>query len=116
MKKAIIIVLLIALAAVIFLGLQKSGPQTVEFTVKNFANTELGKVNVTYTQPLNEYTACDIATAAAAQTSLQAFKCTGFNKEGEDFQIVYQPSPANIYVFTISEKEKLVVINIGQAN
>lgn len=91
-------------------------PKTVEFSVKNFFHAELGKINATYTQPLDAQQACTIATAAATQTSLESFKCTGYNKDGENFQIVYQPSPANIYVFNIDEKKQEILINVGQAN
>ncbi len=90
-------------------------PTTVEFSVKNFFNTELGKINATYIPPLDQYKACEIAKQAASQTSLQAFRCTGYNKQNENWQIVYQPSPANIYVFAINEKERIVVISVGQA-
>lgn len=91
-------------------------PKTVEFSVKNFFHTELGKINATYKQPLDAQQACTIATAAATQTSLQSFKCTGFNKQDENWQIVYQPSPANVFVFTIDEKKQEILINVGQAN
>jgi len=115
-KKLLLGVLILFLAAAIFNGIQKSNePQIVTFTVKNLFNVELGNISVTYKPPITNYTqACEIATLAATQTSLQRFKCTGYNKEGENWQIVYQPMEESIYIFTIDEKLKIISINIGQ--
>ena len=114
--KIIIAALFVVFLAVVYISMQERGPLAKEFTVKNFVGTELGKISVNYTQPLDQYGACEIAKVAATQTSLEEFKCTGYKKEGENWQIVYQPSPANVFVFSIDEKQQEISINIGQAN
>ncbi len=96
-------------------NISRNSQKTMEFSVRNFFEDEYGKVNVTYSQPLDQYKACLIAGNASQLTHLTRFRCSTFLKSGDDWQIGYMPDERTIYLFTIYEKEKKVVMTPGTA-
>lgn len=112
---AVLLLVFVAAAGLFLEKFSQSEPKTTEFSVRNFFEDEYGKVNVTYTQPLDQYKACLIAGNASQLTHLTRFTCSTFLKSGENWQIGYMPNEQTIYLFTIYEKEKKVVMTPGMA-